>query len=402
MITIEDKIKCCGCTACANVCPNHCIEMNPDFEGFVYPVADVSKCVNCNLCKKVCPILNGIKITSTMPVGIFMQNKDKDALKNSTSGGFFDVLCKYATDKGGYIVGVMYDEHFMTIHNIAETYEESFAFRGSKYAQSKLGDIFSKVKYLLDNSKLVVFSGTPCQVAGLKSFLRKEYEKLITVDLVCRSIPSPLLWQKYLDWQKKQYHSDIDSVNCRSKTYGYHSGSLVIRFKNGKKYSGSNRIDLYMKSFHRNVCSRPSCYECKFKTISRCSDFTMFDCWYPEKLTGGFEKDNDKGYTNVFIHTQRGTAIFDKVRDRIHYYSIEISEALNFTGEMMEKSIYKPAERDIFYKKLESDQFEKAINRFVSVSWKDTFFEYFKSILAKSGLIYSIKKRIRNGRRTEV
>ncbi len=387
MIIITDKSKCCGCTACANVCPKQCIKMVPDYEGFLYPEVDNSRCVNCESCNQICPILGEAKISPILPVSFAVQNRNIETLLASTSGGFFEVLCKYTILKGGCAVGVAFDENFKVVHKIANTLDEAQAFMGSKYVQSDLSDIFSIVKKMLNEGKFMTFSGTPCQVVGLKSYLQSDYENLITVDLICRSIPSPKFWMKYLDFQRKQYHSEIKSVQCRNKTYGYHNGSLVIQFADGRKYSGSNRVDLYAKSFHQDVCSRLSCYACKFKTISRWSDFTISDCWHPEELVDGLG-DNNKGYTNVFIHSRKGIELFNtKLKDSFESHQTKLSKALKFTGEMAEKSIKKPKKRENFYRLLDELPFDAAVHKFVKVSVKDKVIEKIKSVLNKTGIL---------------
>lgn len=213
--------------------------------------------------------------------------------------------------------------------------------------QSRLGNCFSKIKALLNDGELVCFTGTPCQVGGLKRFLMKDYENLITVDVVCRSIPSPILYKKYLSWQKSRYHSQIKKINFRSKTYGYRSGSLTIDFTNGSKYSGSNRVDLFMKSFHGNIASRPACYDCKFKTKDRCSDFTVFDCWKPEQVVTVPLHDDDKGYSNVIMHSEKAKQIINKIQN-IQKYSADSEKMFQFTGGMESHSIIYPHARDEF------------------------------------------------------
>lgn len=393
MIIVTDKSKCCGCTACMSACLKRCIKMDPDEEGFLYPKVDLETCTNCGVCEKVCPILNPGEVSLGNPVSFTIQNKNDIVLKASTSGGFFQTLCDYTIHQNGYVVGVEFDEQFKVVHKIAETMDESKNFMGSKYVQSDLTDIFCRVKKLLDKGRLVTFSGTPCQVAGLKSCLRKDYHNLITVDLVCRSVPSPKLWSKYLDYQRNRYHSEVKSIQCRSKRYGYHNGSLVIQFTNGKQYSGSNRVDLYGKAFHHDVCSRPSCYNCKFKTVSRCSDFTIFDCWHPELLAKGLH-DNNKGYTNVLIHSAKGLKIFEtKLKIAFASFQTDVKEVLKFTGEMAEKPIAMLEARKYFYEILEEKPFQETMQQFVTVSAKDKLVEGLKPILYKIGILDKRSKR---------
>ncbi|MEG0663745.1 MAG: Coenzyme F420 hydrogenase/dehydrogenase, beta subunit C-terminal domain [Clostridia bacterium] len=384
MIEIKNKEKCCGCTACYNICPKNCITMEPDNEGFLYPIVDKTTCINCNLCEKVCPIKKCEEInTSKKPKACVVQNTSLEILKNSTSGGVIDALNKYVIDKNGFAVGVAYDDDFMPYHEITDKYDNTIKFRGSKYAQSRLNNIFKNILELLNKGELVLFTGTPCQVSGLKSYIQKDYKNLITVDLVCRSVPSPLLFKHYLNWQKKRYKSEIVSMNCRNKTYGYHNGSLVINFKNGKKYSGSNRVDLFMKSFHNDICSRPSCYDCQFKTVNRVSDFTVFDCWKPNIVTNNAINDNNKGYSNVFLHTSKAENIINQLQN-IKIWPSNIDLVLEYTGNMESTSIKKNEKRDMFYNVLNKSDFETCIKQFIKISKKDYFIESLKPILLKN------------------
>ena len=372
--------NCCGCTACYNACPVAAIEMKPDKEGFLFPELNKAKCVECGLCEKVCPLLNPPKINERYEGSIVAQHEKKEVLRESTSGGFIDALCEAAIlCKNGYVAGVMYDECFMPVHKITNQLTDLAQFRNSKYAQSELGNSFSQIRDLLENKKFVLFIGTPCQVAGLKSYLQKDYSQLVTVDLVCRSIPSPKLWKMYLDWQKKRYKGNIKYVICRKKTYGYHSGTLEIVFDNGRRYRGSNRVDYFMKSFHSNICSRQSCYDCHFKTKHRCSDFTVFDSWNPQGVTNVLQKDNDCGYSNVIIHTQRGMECLEHVQN-VKQYPAEAEKMFSYTGGMESQSVKKKTERDSFYEDLEQFSFEQTMKKYVQVSTVDRLIETLKPL----------------------
>lgn len=388
-IHIENKTRCCGCTACENVCPKKCITMKPDSEGFLYPFVDESRCVGCGLCKKVCPILiSPISILDRYVGSFVVQNKDPEVLCESTSGGAIDALYKYVIEElNGYAVGVAFDRSFMPIHMITSSYEEAKKFRNSKYAQSISHEIFSAISNILQQNKWVVYVGTPCQVAGLIKYLGKNYTKLITVDLVCRSIPSPKLWKDYLIWQERKHHSKIKNVSCRKKTYGYHRGALEIEFKNGRHYAGSNRVDLFMKMFHADICSRPSCYECQFKTKYRCSDFTVFDSWSPTSVSAEINVDNDKGFSNVLIHTKKGMDLIKEVPN-LTLYSADAEKMFKYTGGMEANSIKRTEKRNSFYDDLEKIGFEATAKKYISVNFIDKFIEGIKPIF------YSISKKV--------
>ena len=367
--------NCNGCSACVNICPRDAITMVSDAEGFFYPVINEDECVNCGLCETVCPELHPPKLPEVYYGCYIAQSKKQEILDTCTSGGFIDALNQHIiTSRKGYCAGVVYDEHYMPTHKITSDCAQTKQFRNSKYAQSRIGYVFRDVKTKLNEGETVLFTGTPCQVAGLKAFLQKDYEKLYTVDLVCRSVPSPLLWERYLAWQKDRYKSEISSVTCRKKTYGYRSGTLEIKFKNGKKYAGSNRVDYYMKCFHHDVCSRPSCYSCSFKTAHRCSDFTVFDCWKPHIVAEDLESDNDKGYSNVLVHTEKGAHLLNELTD-MFVYSADPLKMFEYTGEMERASIMRSSERDSFYQDLMEKSFVDTAKKYVQVSWKDRMIE---------------------------
>lgn len=367
--------NCCGCSACVNICPRNAIAMVNDSEGFAYPAINENLCVNCGQCEAVCPELNPPKLPEQYSGCYIAQSKSQEALDTCTSGGFIDALNQHVIrEHHGYCVGVAYDEKFLPMHKIVNNCDEVKTFRNSKYAQSRIGDVFKELKTKLEEGHTVLFTGTPCQVAGLKTFLQKDYENLITVDLVCRSVPSPLFWERYLAWQEERYHSKISSLACRKKTYGYRSGTLEIRFENGKKYSGSNRIDYYMKCFHHDVCSRPSCYSCSFKTAHRCSDFTVFDCWKPHIVAEGVESDNDKGYSNILVHTEKGKRLLGELTD-MDIYPADPVKMFAYTGEMERCSIVRTADRDLFYQDLQRMTFVDTAKKYVQVTALDRLIE---------------------------
>ena len=395
MIHFEKKEQCCGCTACANICPMECILMQPDEEGFLYPYINKEKCVECNKCETVCPIKNNYteerKIES-----ICLRSIDKDTVNGSTSGGFFTPLCNYVLENDGVVVGVAFTENKKIEHIFVDcnNRDKVSKLRGSKYVQSYLYDTFSKIKKLLENEKLVCFSGTPCQISGLLSYLGREYKNLITVDVICHGTPSPKLWKKYVDYQERKYDSTVKEVSFRKKTFGYHSGTMELVFENGKKHNGSARVDFMLKSFFSEISSRPSCYDCSFKTDQHQSDFTIFDCWSASKLVPGL-KDDDKGYTNVFINSDKGRKLFERLKDEYSWYPVDLEKAISLDGIMVRNSAIPHPRRDEYYLDLDNEELDEHIQRFIPVSKKDIFVENSKSFLYKIKLLNIIKKIIK-------
>lgn len=268
--------------------------------------------------------------------------------------------------------------------------DELVKFRSSKYVQSALTDTFIAVGEKLLEGKLVCFSGTPCQVAGLKNWLKKDYENLITVDLICHGVPSPLLWREYLKYQKKKFGSEIVGSNFRNKDYGYQNGTLKLNFKNKKNYHGSSRNDIMMKCFFGEIASRPSCYQCAFKQARHISDFTIFDCWHADKLVETIEND-DKGYTNLFINSEEGLKILSQMKSYLYIYETDAELAIQYDGPMVKKSAVTHPMRDEFLKELSLYGLENAVKKYIPIFTKDRIIVSTKSILYQLGLLQTAK-----------
>lgn len=392
MVEITDETKCCGCTSCVNACPKGAIDMVPDKEGFLYPKTDVGVCIDCGICNKVCPIEHSLLNANGKLESYVVRTKETDVLAGSTSGGFITPLAIYVLEHQGILCAATYDMDFRVKHSIICRSDELSSVRGSKYVQSDLGTCFRKIKRYLDEDRLVCFVGTACQVYGLKAYLRKDYKKLISVDLVCHGVPSPKLWDRYLDYQKNKYHSDIREVSFRNKTYGYHSSTMKICFANGKVYQGSARVDYMLKSFFTEIASRPACYQCQFKTLERCSDFTIYDCWHAAELVPGLA-DDDRGYTNVIVQSERGRQMLEKIKDFYHIYKVNTEQAVKLDGIMVMESAVPHPGRQNFYVKMDKCSMRDLIHEFIPVSKRNLLLERAKIVFYRLG-IYHFAKRL--------
>lgn len=308
MITIQHKEDCCGCSACVQRCPKQCISMAEDEEGFLYPQVDTSKCVDCHLCEKVCPVINQDEARTPLKVYAAKNSDDEIRLKSS-SGGIFTLLAEQTIKDGGVVFGARYDTEWNVIHDYTETIEGLSAFRGSKYVQSNINRSFFEVKTFLESGRNVLFSGTPCQVAGLKLFLRKNYDNLLTLEIVCHGVPSRNVWRNYLkeliDLKKI---SNIKSINFRDKKYGWNGYNFSITYikKKGKLVTLSmpHGENSFYRGFLNHLYVRPSCYQCPAKSGRSKADITIADFWGIDKLYPSL--DGNRGYSIVCANTDKG------------------------------------------------------------------------------------------------
>ena len=393
MISINKKKDCCGCTGCASVCPKHCITMVADEEGFLYPQVEIDKCINCSLCEKVCPIINKPLVGEEERKSFVVRSKDEHILTMSTSGGAFLPMVKKVLSLGGIVCSATYDKDFRIVHEIISEKNNSYLekFAGSKYVQSDIRGLFKIIRENLALEKFVLFAGTPCQVAGLKNYLGKDYEQLLTVDVVCHGVGSPLFWEKYLECQTGKFKSEIEKISFRKKTYGYHSSTMAICFKNGKIYYGSGRIDYFLKGYFFGLLSRPICYSCPFKEVNRCSDFTIYDCWNPTALNSDIQED-DKGYTNIIIQSKKGEIFFETLKNDYFHFKSNTEKAIQMDGIMAIKSDSPHVKRKEFFKTFEQEDLKVHIRKFIFISKKDYFVERLKGIFYRLKILQLLKK----------
>lgn len=308
MIQIINKADCCGCTACASICTHHAITMKPDALGFLYPTVDKDKCVECGLCERVCAFNSNYdkSLNLTQPVAFAARHKDMRQLESSRSGAAFIAISDYILEKGGVIYGAAYDNHFRVVHKRATTKIELNDFKGSKYVQSDLTNIFYQIKNDLKNEKIVLFSGTPCQTSGLASYIGNRLrDKLFMVDIVCHGVPSPYIWKDYLEYLEKKQGSKICSVNFRDKQkFGWKAHKETYRFTKGEKTSTA-----FTYLFYQHIMFRDSCGKCHFTNTQRPSDITIADFWGWEKTDPNFNID-DKGVSLILINTEKGRQLF--------------------------------------------------------------------------------------------
>ena len=389
MIEIRDKMKCSGCGACRAACPADCIEMRPDGEGFRYPVADAARCVGCGRCERVCPVLNPPAVGEDAPSARLVRTRNAKQLAECTSGGAFTALASDVVKGGGVAWGAAFDDDFNVVHTRVDRPGELHRLSGSKYVQSETGDAFRWVRVDLDAGREVIFCGTPCQAAGLKNYLSKDYENLLLVDLVCHGVPSPKLWRAYLDLIQRE-RGRLEYANFRSKRLGYHVSVMEERFEGGGTRIGSARTNLMSKCFFQNAADRPICYACPFKTAERCGDLTLFDGWHAASLVPGL-RDDDRGYTCALIQSAKGGKALEAC-EGLERHEIDAREALRLDGVMALKSVRRPESRDRFYALLEAHGVDGAVARLFPISRRDHAVERVKQVLNRLGVLGLAKK----------
>ena len=384
-VKIEEKDLCCGCTACYSVCPKNAIKMVRDNEGFLYPEVDKEKCINCGMCKKVCPILNKSKLNKFKPKAYLFQNSNEEIRKDSTSGGIFTAIGEFVIKNNGIVYGATFDDNFVVNHIGIESTDDLSKFRKSKYVQSNQNNCFKEIKQYLDNGKLVCYSGTPCQVGGLKAYLRKDYENLILVDIMCHSVPSPLVFEKYKRYiLKKMNANKILNINFRDKNkYGYKYSMMTVETDNGI-YSQGIDTDPYLRAFFSDVSVRPSCYNCHFKTMKRVSDLTIWDCFNINEIDKSF--DDDKGTTRVLVQSEKGEKLLENL-DNARLKELDINIATKKVKEMTNSVNYNNKRKNFFENINDDNVFEK----YYPTNFKTKINSFVRKTLAVTGVYSSVK-----------
>lgn len=342
---VENKQNCTGCGACYNICPKNAITMQGDEYGFYKPVIDREKCVNCGLCEKICPLDKYKSQNIEQPKVFAFQNDDKETLYKCASGGAFAKLAKYIIEQNGIVYGVIYDENLVVCHSRTDNLTYLEKMYSSKYVQSNTGDTFKQAKEDLENGKLVLFSGTPCQIAGLKSYLQKDYENLITVDLVCHGVPSPLVFEKYKQefMAKRAKDEWLLNIDFRSKIQGWNPYYLTIKTNNQDYYILSGK-SVYTKLFLNNLNINDSCLNCKFNGFPRVADITIGDFWGVDEYDKTM--NDNKGLSIVLLNSEEGEEYFSKIQDQCFSKEVPLDIAVKYNPNITSSSKLHPKRKE--------------------------------------------------------
>lgn len=382
MINIIRKENCTGCSACFDICPPKAIAFETDMEGFWYPVVNQELCIDCGLCEKTCPELHIKELkhesTTEQPVVLASCHNDDEIRRESTSGGLFSALAETMYDDGGYVGGSVYTEDFHAKHILSNKREDLLRIRGSKHFQSETAGMFVQIKALLNQGQKVLVCGAPCQMAGLRLFLGKDYENLIIVDFICLGINSPKIFQKHLQSLEKKYGAKVVSVQGKNKDLGWRSLAYKIRFANEKIYLRKGKDDPFTRGFvSMHINCRPVCYECKYKGFPRISDITLGDFWGIENVDK--KMDDNFGTSVVLLNTQKGKDFFNSIKDRVRFSEKTLSDVLPGNRALL-TPIAKPLiNRDEFYADVDRFDFSDVVRKYFSQ--KESFFKRFRNKL---------------------
>lgn len=386
MIDIKRKEDCCGCNACGDACAHKAITFKTDNEGFWYPEVDKEKCVDCGLCEKVCPVIHADELKKNdfeKPECFAGIHKNLEVRFDSTSGGMFSALAEKMYKEGGYVGGAIYDENFGVKFFISNNKEDLPKLRSSKYLQSNSEGMYKEIKNLLRKGEKVLVCGLPCQIAALKGFLRKDYENLIAIDLICRYINSPMAYRKYLDALEEEYGSKIVYIKAKNKELGWRKLTHKTVFANGKTYYGTFEVDKFMKASMRlNCLSRPSCYECKFKDFPRYGDITIGDYWTHKKN----ELDDDTGTSIILINSEKGQDYFNEVKKKLKSISVPFEEILPGNPALLKPLPKSSVSRDEFFERIKRENFFHVVDDMAGeekLSFKTKIKNVLKVILAE-------------------
>lgn len=374
MIFIQKKSLCCGCGACEQICPYDCIEMQSDEEGFWYPKVDQEKCNRCNLCNKVCPIQHVKLSRPTKEAGVPGTfggwYKGEEIRRESSSGGAFTLFAEEIVKNGGKVFGCTLDSNMRAIHIGVDSMSDLSALRGSKYIQSDTAGTYKEVKNMLKEGRQVLFVGTPCQAAGLYSFIGNRYnEKLYIVDFICHGVPSPKIFADYVKAEERRKGCQMVSYRFRNKDKGWSQSGLQLGTLS--KYSDGSSIrrypafkDKYMNAFLEDVCLRPSCYECCFKNMPKdYADFTIADFWGVDKVVSGL---NDKrGTSLIIVNTNHGMGLWDKVNGAFEYKEVAYEDAIKRNPSLIKSAKLLPC-REKFYADYQSKGYEYVEKKYMS------------------------------------
>ena len=353
--SMNQNKECCGCSACQFVCPTQAITMIQDDDGFVVPRIDKDKCIECGVCLNKCPQLSKTKLTENTQKGFAAKMKDIDQLSKCASGGIFSACATHIIRQGGVVYGASFMDDMSVEHIRVDNENDLAKLRGSKYVQCHVANSFKLVKEDLNNNLTVLYSGTPCQIAGLNAYLGKEYKNLITIDIICHGVPSQKLLKKAIKHDENKMKSPMISYDFRNKDKKGWDKNYKKVYKNGKYSYGNGKLDVYYKVFLDGDANRECCYNCQYANMDRVGDMTIGDFWGIEKEVPEFE--TYYGVSAVITNNQKGEALFDCIKETLDYKQVEV-DAIVKHNDNLHKCTKRPAKRNCIYLNIDEYDFK--------------------------------------------
>lgn len=376
-----DSATCTGCAACMNICPTGAISMQPDSEGFYRPTIDASKCIRCLKCEKICLVITPLTPNAESDKIFAAWHRYPSIRACSSSGGAFSALAQMVLKDGGCVVGASFDDRLHLSHVIISSLENLHKLRASKYLQSEISDIFQQMKTYLNDGRKVLFCGTPCQVAGVKSYFGSKYgENLILVDFVCHGVPSPLFFKKYIAWLSPKV-GNIHDYLFRNKDKGWYDATRVISTDSNSERRLKGRLDAYWTGFMDNLCLQETCYKCPFVGIQRNSDITIADFWgIGKQFKFKTPEEIEKGISMVMCNTPEGLNLFNSASEYLEFQERTMEEVVSGNQTIVRPCV-RPARRDTFYRDLDEMEFQKFTEAYLTPSLKARIVKFMREYL---------------------
>lgn len=378
-----EKCNCCGCSACQQICPHNCISMNIDAEGFLYPKVNEMQCIDCGICSTVCPWIKNEKKEEKVlfPIVYAAKHKDDEVRRKSTSGGIFTLFATKVLQSGGYVYGATFLSEFQYVGHVGVCSEKYLdLLRGSKYVQSRQGNVFREIRDKLKSGVHVLYTGTPCQCQGLRSYLRRDYENLFIIDILCHSVPSPRVFDDLMD----SYGGKIDSISFRDKSRGWRNSYQLKLIRNKEVYIN----DSFLTLFFKGLINRPSCYNCKFTNIKRSGDITVGDYWNIKAIVPSFE--DALGVSCLLVNTEKGRLLFDEVSSSLDYIKTDLEPAIQ---TCMKRHVTLPKSRIKFWEEYNKYGFSYCEKKYGTMSvWERFRDRYLAPFVRKLGISALLRK----------
>lgn len=392
MIDIKNKVDCCGCNACGDICPTRAIDFHTDNEGFWYPKVNLDKCINCGLCEKTCPIIHADELKKNdfpRPECYAAENKNLEVVFDSTSGGLFSAFADRMYRDGGFVGGAVFSKDCKSVKQFISAEKKDLPkLRSSKYLQSNLIGFFRQVEKLLKSDEKVLVCGCPCQMAALRAYLRKPYDNLVILDFICLGINSPLIWRKYIETFEDRYGSPVVYVKPKSKEFGWRNLTQKVKLADGQvKFETRHQSNYTQGYIGTHAFMRPSCYECKFRGFPRISDITLADFWGIEKYSKELEKD--LGTSLVMINSNKGKDWFYRIKDRLNYIPMDFESTLPGNKALLRDAPRPAIDREEFFRDVNEMKFTDVAEKY----------NFFPKPTQKDKLKKGIKFILRSGKR---